>query len=228
MRASTPFLLAAGLWASPALAPIAPPVARALRLPRRLSDPDAVALTFDDGPHPVATPAVLEVLRDAGATATFFLVGEQVERYPALAAEIVAAGHSLGVHGFRHRNQLRLTRAQISDDLDRATATIADAYGRAVEAYRPPYGIFSPLGLHLVRERGLRPLLWSRWGHDWRRGRTAGAIADEITVGLRGGDILLLHDADHYSARGSWRNTVEALPTVLSRVEAAGLRADRL
>src|SRR3954451_9828903 len=84
---------AAAAWWSPALAPVVPGVAELLGLPRRIDDPDAVAITFDDGPHPEGTPATLEALGAQNASATFFLCGEQVERDPPLAAEIVAAGH---------------------------------------------------------------------------------------------------------------------------------------
>ncbi len=213
----------AAWWCSPALAPVAPPVARALRLPRRHSDPGGVAVTFDDGPHAEGTPAVLETLRDAGATATFFLVGEQVELNPALSAEIAAAGHTVAVHAHRHRNALRLTPRAFESDLERVIAAIAEATGSVPEIHRAPYGIYSPLALAAVRRRGLRPLLWSRWAHDWRGSATAQSIASEVTEDLRGGDVLLLHDADHYSARESWRATAGALPEVLRRIEAAGL-----
>src|SRR5204862_3627462 len=91
--------------------------------------------------------------------------------------------------------------------------------------YRPPYGIFSPAALRLVRRRGWRALLWSRWGHDWRRRITPAAIAREVTEDVGDGDVLLLHDADHYSAPGSWRRTAAALPVILAAIEAAGLRA---
>jgi peptidoglycan/xylan/chitin deacetylase (PgdA/CDA1 family) len=229
---SRPLLLgavaAAVAWSAPALAPVAPPVARALGLPRRLSDPGTVAITFDDGPHPLGTPAVLEALRDAGATATFFLVGEQVERGPGLAAEIAAAGHAIAVHGHRHRNMLRLTPRQVADDLDRGVTAIGEASGTLPTVYRPPYGIFSPAGLAIVARRALRPLLWSRWGHDWRGGAGARGIASEVADGVRGKDVLLLHDADHYNAPGSWRATVAALPAVLAKIDAAGLRARAL
>jgi peptidoglycan/xylan/chitin deacetylase (PgdA/CDA1 family) len=212
-------------WASPAPAPIVPSVARALRIPRRTSDPGGVALTFDDGPHPHGTSAVLEALRKAGAPATFFLVGEQVDRNPSLAAEIVAAGHTVALHGHRHRNLLRLTPSQLTADLERGISTITDSIGVQPTVYRPPYGIFSAAGVGIVRRSGLRSLLWSRWGHDWRAGTTAGAIAAEVSSELVGGDVLLLHDADHYSAPGSWQRTAAALPQVLEAIEAADLRA---
>jgi peptidoglycan/xylan/chitin deacetylase (PgdA/CDA1 family) len=201
-----------------------PRIAAALGLPRRIDEPDAVAVTFDDGPHPDGTPRAMEALAAADARAIFFLCGEQVERNPALAAEIAAAGHTLAVHGHRHRNMLRLPPRTFVDDLERGIAAIEDTVGARPALYRPPYGLFSFPGIAEVRARGLRPLLWSRWGHDWRGGRSAEAIAAEVTEDLRGGDVLLLHDSDHYSAPGSWRATVQALPAVLERIEKAGLR----
>src|SRR3954451_23904838 len=99
------------------LAPVCPPVCDALGIARTFGG-DGVALTFDDGPHPQGTPAVMEALAAAGATATFFLVGEQVERRPALAAELVAAGHEVALHGHRHRVLLRLRPAAVAADLD--------------------------------------------------------------------------------------------------------------
>jgi peptidoglycan/xylan/chitin deacetylase (PgdA/CDA1 family) len=215
--------LAAAAWSVPALAPVSAPVAAALGIPRRLPG-GGVTLSFDDGPHPQGTPAVLETLRERGGHAVFFLAGEQAELQRGLAAEIAAAGHRIGLHCHRHRNMLRLGPRAVREDLDRGAAAIADATGIVPELHRPPYGIYSPLGLAEVRRRGLRPLLWSRWGHDWRGDRGPGRIAAEVTGGLRGGDVLLLHDADHYSDRECWRNTAAALPWILGAVEEAGLR----
>jgi peptidoglycan/xylan/chitin deacetylase (PgdA/CDA1 family) len=202
---------------------VVPGVAELLGLPRRIDRPDAVALTFDDGPHPEGTPAVLEALQAGKATALFFLCGEQVGRYPGLAAEIAAAGHTVALHGHRHRNMLRLTPRTFVDDLERGIAAIEDAVGVTPDLYRPPYGIFSLPGIAEVRARGFEPLLWSRWGHDWRAPRQPEAIASEVANGLRGGEVLLLHDADHYSEPGCWRGTVAALPAILERIEGANL-----
>jgi peptidoglycan/xylan/chitin deacetylase (PgdA/CDA1 family) len=182
-----------------------------------------VALTFDDGPHPDGTPAVLDVLARAGARATFFLDGEQVERRPALAAEIVAAGHLVAVHGYRHRLQLRLSSAAVRDDLTRAVAVISDATGTSPLWHRPPYGIYSPAGLAAARGLELRPLLWSRWGKDWRKFTTPARITWRATRDVGDGDVILLHDADFYSAAGSHERTVAALPDALARLKSRGL-----
>jgi peptidoglycan-N-acetylglucosamine deacetylase len=216
---------AAVLHAGPALAPVVPPLGRALGIALREEGEEGVAITFDDGPHPQGTPAVLETLREAGAVATFFLAGEQVERRPSLVAEIVAAGHRVELHCHRHRNQLRLTPRILIEDAERARAAIEEAGGQAISDYRPPYGIFSAAGLRAVRARGWRPVLWSLWGEDWKRGATARSIARRATAGARAGDVLLLHDADYYSSSGSWMRTAAALPAILEDLGALGLKS---
>jgi peptidoglycan/xylan/chitin deacetylase (PgdA/CDA1 family) len=212
-------------YAGPALAPVVPPVGRALDVLLREEGEEGVAITFDDGPHPQGTPAVLEILREAGALATFFLAGEQVVRRPALAAEIVAAGHRVELHCFRHRNQLRLGARALLADAERAKAAIEEASGQEVLDYRPPYGIFSAVGLRAIRTRGWRPVLWSLWGRDWDRRATPSSIARRASAGARAGDVLLLHDADHYSARDSWVRTAAALPMILEDLGELGLRS---
>jgi peptidoglycan-N-acetylglucosamine deacetylase len=212
-------------YAGPALSPVVPAIGNSLGVQLRQEGEQGVAITFDDGPHPQGTPAVLETLREAGAAATFFLAGEQVVQRPSLVAEIVAAGHRVELHCHRHRNQLRLGARQLLEDADRARAAIEEASGQAVADYRPPYGIFSAVGLRAVRSRGWRPLLWSRWGRDWTRRATPASIARRATAGARAGDILLLHDADYYSAPGSWVRTAAALPIILEELEARGLKS---
>ncbi len=221
---------AAVAHAGPALSTVVPPVAGALGLKLReeRAAPGEVFLTFDDGPHPQGTPAVLEQLREARAEATFFLAGEQVARRPALAAEIVAAGHRVELHCHRHRNQLRLTPRALLEDAERARAAIEEASGQQVRDYRPPYGIFSGAGLRAIRRRGWRPVLWSQWGRDWDRRASADSITRKLTGDVVAGDILLLHDADYYSARGSWMRTVAALPKILAELEARGLGSSLL
>jgi peptidoglycan/xylan/chitin deacetylase (PgdA/CDA1 family) len=214
--------VAAG-WSLPALAPIVPRVAAALGIPTRAAARNGVAITFDDGPDPRGTPAVLDALAAAQARATFFLIGEQVERAPALAAELVAAGHTVAVHGHRHRNLLRLSRRAVDADLDRAAAVIAGTTGVQPVLHRAPYGVYSWPALVAVRDRGWTPVLWSRWGRDWRRSATAASVSALVADGVRAGDVLLLHDGDRYSAAGSWRATAAALPRVLDAIAAAGL-----
>lgn len=197
-----------------------PSAARALGVARTLTGASGVALTFDDGPHPEGTPAVLDVLAGAGARAMFFMIGEQAERRPALAAEVLAAGHVVALHGHRHRLQLRLSDDEVRGDLLRGTVAIEDATGARPLWHRPPFGIYSSAGLAYVRENGLRPLLWSRWGKDWRKFTNSQRIAARATADVRPGDVILLHDADFYSSRGSHRRTADALGVILSELKS--------
>jgi peptidoglycan-N-acetylglucosamine deacetylase len=219
---------AGAAWALPALAPVVPALAGALRIPTRCAGSRTVALTFDDGPHRRGTPAVLDVLAAADARATFFLVGEQVRRSPALASEIVAAGHAVALHGQRHRNLLRLSPDAVARDFDEGADALGTATGSAPVLHRPPFGIYSWPALSAVRSRGWTPVLWSRWGRDWTRRATPASVARRAADGIGAGDVLLLHDADDYSAPDCWRATVAALPRVLELIAAAGLRSEPL
>jgi peptidoglycan-N-acetylglucosamine deacetylase len=209
----------------PALAFYSRWLREALGVEDRTAGGEGCALTFDDGPHAQGTPAVLEILARDGVGATFFLVGEQVLRNPALAAEIVAAGHTIGLHCHRHRNLLRLAPWQVRDDIARAQAAIEDATGMRPALYRPPYGILNATALRLARRQGRRTLLWTDWGRDWEARATPESIAALLTRDAGEGSVLLLHDADDYGASGSWRRTALALPRVLETLSERGLEA---
>ena len=216
--------IVSGAYAFPALAGAVRSLRAPLGIADRTLDGRGYGLTFDDGPHREGTPAVLEALAARGVRATFFLVGEQVARSPSLAEEIVAAGHGIGLHCDRHRNQLRLGPRAVREDILRAAARIEETTGRPIERYRPPYGIFNAAALALVRRNGWRPLLWTHWGRDWEARATPESIAAKLVGGaVAEGSVLLLHDADDYGAEGSWRRTVAALPRVLAELEERGL-----
>lgn len=201
------------------LAPHVPRAAAALRLQRTLPGAAGVAITFDDGPHPEGTPAVLEILAGADIKATFFLVGEQVERRPALAARIAEQGHLIALHGYRHRPQPVMPTKAVHHDLARGADAIRAATGVEPAWHRPPYGLYSPAGLAAIRSSNLKPLLWSRWGKDWRRLTTPERIATRASANVRAGDVILLHDADFYSSRGSHERTVAALTLIVRELK---------
>jgi peptidoglycan/xylan/chitin deacetylase (PgdA/CDA1 family) len=209
----------------PGLAGAWPALRGPLGVEDRTTSGRGYALTFDDGPHAQGTPAVLEILSRERVAATFFLVGEQVLRNPGLAREIVDAGHGIGLHCHRHRNLLRLTPWQVREDIARAQEIIEAGTGRSPQLYRPPYGVLNASALRLARERGWRTLLWSHWGRDWEARATPESITMRVTAGAGEGAVLLLHDADDYSAPGSWRRTVAALPRVLHTLAERGLQA---
>lgn len=184
---------------------------------------EAVALTFDDGPDR-CIESFLAALEEAGARATFFAVGEQVERDPGRLREIVSRGHEVAVHCHRHRNHLRLTPRQTVEDMRRAGAIVEEASGRPTRLFRPPYGVFNLASWIEADRQGWERVLWTRWGKDWEVRATPRSVADEIGR-PEAGDVLLLHDSDRYSASGSWRKTLGALPVILERLRDSGLRA---
>jgi peptidoglycan/xylan/chitin deacetylase (PgdA/CDA1 family) len=214
-------------YALPGLAAVWPGLRGPLGIEDHTATGRGYALTFDDGPHAHGTPAMLELLGAANVRATFFLVGEQVRRNPALAREIVDAGHAIGLHCDRHRNLLRLAPRQVREDIDRAQEIIEASTGLSPGLYRPPYGLANASALRLARRRGWRTLLWTHWGRDWEKHATPQSISARVTDGARDGSVLLLHDAEDYSAEGSWRRTAAALPRVLETLAERGL-ADTL
>ncbi|GAC1517999.1 MAG: polysaccharide deacetylase family protein [Acidimicrobiales bacterium] len=217
--------IGAALWAAPALAWVEPLRNRfAPNLAGIGPDADHVAVTFDDGPDPSSTPAVLAALDALGWRATFFCLGSMVDAAPALAAEVVAAGHEVGVHGYAHRGALRRTPKDLADDLMRARDVVGAATGEALRWYRPPFGEMSMGVFAAGRRAALRPVLWSAWGRDWRADATPDSVIDDLDRGVLRGGTILLHDSDCTSAPGSWRTTVAALPLLADHLAAMGVR----
>lgn len=188
------------------------------RLPRQCGD-DAVALTFDDGPNPEATPRILDALGEAGVRATFFLLGRHVERWPALARRVHESGHALGNHGWYHRKLHLASPARARDDLLRGTRAIEDATGATPRLFRAPHGFRAPWVSAIAASIGQRTVGWSLgvWDSD-RPG--VDAIVARTLAGSRGRSIVLLHDGDGYDAEGDRLQTAAAVPVIV-----AGLRA---
>jgi peptidoglycan/xylan/chitin deacetylase (PgdA/CDA1 family) len=198
------------------------PVRRALPRLAGRGGTDGVALTFDDGPDPAGTPAVLEALDRLGWRATFFLLGSQARRHPDVARAVAGAGHEVALHGDVHRNHLARTAAWVHRDLTRGLAAVEAATGVRPRWFRPPYGVLSGGSLRAARALGLRPVLWSAWGRDWEAPGPEAVVAT-LQRGLRGGGTLLLHDSDCTSAPGSWRSTAAALPLLAAELDRRGL-----
>ena len=189
---------------------------------RERLDGDRAALTFDDGPDPDATPAVLDALDSAGLRATFFLVGEQAMTHRALAREVADRGHEVALHGFEHREHAELSAREARDDLARGLGTIEVATGRRPELYRPPYGRFSEDSYAACRDLRLEPVLWSAWGMDWEP-LPSERISELVARDLRPGAIVVLHDSARYAPRSEAAATAEAVPLVAEAARVAGV-----
>ncbi|HVY62790.1 MAG TPA: polysaccharide deacetylase family protein [Planctomycetota bacterium] len=187
-------------------------------------DRGAVALTFDDGPLPGSTEAILDALRAAGARATFFVVGENVRRRPDLARRIVAEGHELGNHTLTHPEVLGLEGpARIAAEVDGGEAAIRAATGLGTALFRMPCGFTSHWVPPILAERDLVHVTFSARSHDWLETSPV-RLARRVLDGARPGSILVLHDGSEDRAEGDRRVVVEALPLILDGLRARGLR----
>ena len=182
-----------------------------------------VALTFDDGPDPESTPAFLNVLDDLGWKATFFMLGDMVRKAPGVAAEVAAAGHEVAVHGDVHGNMLRRTPRRTNDDIVAAYDAVATATGVRPAWFRPPFGIMSYASLRAAGRLGMRTVLWTTWGRDWRRDATPQSVTADVLRRYVDGGTVLLHDSDCTSYPGSWRAALGALPRLADELSARGL-----
>lgn len=183
----------------------------------------AVALTFDDGPNPEATPAILDALAARGVKATFFILGRHAERWPDLVARVARDGHSIGNHGYYHRKLHFKSPAYVRDDLRLGTERIEAATGRRPALFRAPHGFRSPWVTPIAKSLGQRTVGWSLgvWDSD-RPG--VDAIAERTIGGARPGSILLLHDGDGYDPGGDRTQTARAVPIIVDRLLEQGFR----
>ncbi|HEY3595293.1 MAG TPA: polysaccharide deacetylase family protein, partial [Polyangiaceae bacterium] len=185
-----------------------------------------VALTFDDGPHPSSTPAILDELERAGGKATFFVLGEKAARYPEIISEIVRRGHALGVHGRTHDRLLSLrSLARVRDELSSVTALVTQATGHTTRLFRPPVGQTNPTIARAARDLGLTIVGWSVRGWDGVRTNPDRVVA-RVVPKLQDGAIVLLHDASEKDDRVP--ASVAALPRILAALRKRGLDAVRL
>lgn len=197
-------------------------VARRAALSRRRDMHDSVALTFDDGPHPDATPRILECLAEHNVPATFFMVGRQVEAHPEVARDVVAGGHEAANHGTSHRHLWTCGPGATRSEIQRGHSAIEDITGQAPRAFRPPWGIFNVWAPAAARRLGETPVTWSvrSEGLVWRP--SAEEMAEHIASRTQGGDIINLHDAGGFP--DTPQRVLTALPAVIARLRDAGFR----
>lgn len=175
-----------------------------------------VALTFDDGPWPGSTDAVLGELRSAGVKATFFLIGRQAVERAEIVRREVAAGMEIGNHSWSHRYLSSAPLAEVRSEISRGDAAITSLTGTPTVWYRPAGGLVSALVFDEAARLGNRIILWSVDPQDWRR-PPAATIAQRVLDHVRPGSVILMHDGG-----GDRSNTVVALRTVLAALKARG------
>jgi len=159
------------------------------------ADGQQVCLTFDDGPHPIITPRILDILDRYSVRATFFLVGKQVELYPELAAEIVRRGHEIGSHSYSHSNLRRFPKVYVERELVKSRAAIRRATGRTVTLFRPPGGNYDQDVRDAAAETGFTTVFWtSNIGNcpGWK----PQDVADKFIAELINGGLVLLHNGE--------------------------------
>jgi peptidoglycan-N-acetylglucosamine deacetylase len=175
-----------------------------------------IAMTFDDGPHPILTPRLLDMLKVRGIKATFFLIGQNAAEYPDIVRRMAAEGHEIGNHTWSHPQLTKLNPAALREEIDRTSSTIAEIVGKPVLIMRPPYGATSDYINHWInREFGMKVILWSVDPLDWKY-RNSARVERQILAGARPGAIILSHDIH--------ATTVAAMPDVFDSLLAKGYK----
>jgi peptidoglycan/xylan/chitin deacetylase (PgdA/CDA1 family) len=186
----------------------------------RVSTPlSHVGLTFDDGPDPMWTPRVLDVLAERGARSTFFVLLDRVRQSPDLVRRAVAEGHDVGLHGADHRTLIGMSRSVTHSFLAQARSELEQVISTPVTLFRPPFGAQSLRSRLGAQDAGLECIVWAACGWDWLDIAEAD-VALRVLEGAAAGDILLLHDGIVMADR--------AAPPDLDRAKIAGLVLDGL
>lgn len=188
------------------------------------SDPNQMALTFDDGPNDPHTMHLLDVLARHNAKATFFLIGKYVRQRPDIARAVLAAGHEIGNHTDSHPNLILVSAARLRQELESCNKALEDALGKKVTLFRPPFGGRRPNVLRTARRMGLSPVMWSVTGYDWSA-KSADKIVETVSRQVDSrrkaqAETVLLHDGGHLAFGTDRGFTVEATRRLLGQYAA--------
>ena len=184
-----------------------------------------VAITFDDGPHPVFTPQILEILAKYNAKATFFVAGNKAERFPEVLKRVAKEGHEVGNHTYSHLITSKISAVKLTEELKRTDNIIQGITGNKPILYRPVAGIYNDVIINTAIKNGKFVILWS-WDQDPRdwRNPPANQITRYVTKGINPGDIIVLHDW-HGSEFSQACQTVLALDDILSYLSTKGYKS---
>jgi peptidoglycan/xylan/chitin deacetylase (PgdA/CDA1 family) len=184
---------------------------------------DAIALTFDDGPCSTATPAILDLLKEAAVVATFFMIGERVRQYPDLARRVFHEGHQIANHSDRHVAFRSLVPSVCKREMEKADRTFRAVMGIAPRFYRPPKGLINRYVVRALAGAGYYVATWSRMPGDYFRWHTAAWITKRLSR-VRPGDIVVLHDGLDLQPEPDRTRTLSVLPGFISGMKKRGLR----
>ncbi len=176
-----------------------------------------IALTFDDGPDPVCTPTILDILRQEGVHATFFVEGRMLERYPDIARKELADGHVLGNHTFSHPYLERKSRGEVQNEIGLCDKSLTRILHVKTSLFRPPRGNWNPIITQEARRAGKQIILWSG-AVEHQESTTPNQLVDRALRLSHPGAILLLHDGSY----GQRVNTVKALPGIIQELKSRG------
>lgn len=185
------------------------------------TDKRLVAITFDDGPHPIFTAQILDLLSKYNAKATFFVSGNKAKAYPELIKRQIQEGHEVGNHTYHHFST-RIRSAQLSLELDKTNKVFEELTGRKMSLYRPVEGVYNDEIINTAIKNGYDIIMWS-WHQDprdWSNPGTA-RIVNHITKRVTPGDIILLHDWGNLSES----QTVQALEPILKYLKENNYRS---
>lgn len=169
-----------------------------------------IALTFDDGPHPVYTPEMLDLLKEKNVKATFFLLGEQIEKYPDIVKRMSEEGHLIGNHSYKHEQLSKLSSVQACSQVNRTNELIHSITGKYPEYLRPPFGDWKD---SLDCEVNMVEVLWDVDTLDWSS-KNKDKVVNKVMNNVEEGDIILMHD--------SYESTVQATGEIIDRLQEEG------
>mmetsp|Transcript_19748 Transcript_19748/g.33565 ORF Transcript_19748/g.33565 Transcript_19748/m.33565 type:complete len:286 (-) Transcript_19748:1342-2199(-) len=177
---------------------------------------NTIALTFDDGPHGTLTPRLLNILKDKGAKATFFVMGIKAVMHPGILKRAMEEGHEIANHAWNHPVMSKLSRDEVHNQLSRTTVAIEDATGARPAVMRPPYGNTNKkLNEHIFNEENLRVIIWSLDTIDWKRPAPE-QIVNRTASLIKSGSVILCHDIHP--------GTIKAMPVLIDRLIAEGYK----
>jgi peptidoglycan/xylan/chitin deacetylase (PgdA/CDA1 family) len=183
----------------------------------------SVSLTFDDGPDPIFTNSILDILKKTEVSATFFLVGKKAAQHPEIVTRILADGHVIGNHTYSHLHPYQISSFRAIDDIRDGKNIIEAIAGAPIIFFRPPHGAIRPCILKEAHRLNQKTILWSISGRDWgRKKNNPRTIYSRIVNNLHNGSIILLHDAPSKINRPM--ETLQALPAIIDSIQQSGYK----